>query len=292
MQVGLATCAALPSGDPDDAHLLAALERAGIAFTWIPWNSTDPQSLSGSVDALILRSTWDYTDHYPEFMTWLDAIDVPIHNPRDIVRWNSDKRYLLDLAAAGVPVVPTEIIESIDQVWDAPEGFAEFVVKPTRGAGSKGAKRFLAAEIDAARVHAIELITSGSPAMVQPYFPSVDEGSETALVHFDGVFSHSITKGPMLSQDGVRQMVDDLYVVESIDSRQASDAQREVAQQAIAAIPSTSDFTAPLYARVDLIDDESGAPIVLELELVEPSLFFAFAPEATDRFARAIAARV
>lgn len=282
----------MPSGDPDDVHLLAALERAGITFAWIPWNSTDAKSLGESIDALILRSTWDYTDNYPEFMRWLDAIDVPIHNPREIVKWNSDKRYLLELAAAGVPVVPTEIVESVDQVWDAPQGFAEFVVKPTRGAGSKGAKRFPITEIAAARAHAIELITSGTPAMVQPYLPSVDEGSETALVHFDGIFSHSITKGPMLSKDGERQMVDDLYVVESIDPRQASDAQKKVAQQALAAMPSVDGFAAPLYARVDLIDDESGAPIVLELELVEPSLFFAFAPEGADRFARAVAARL
>ena len=282
----------MPSGDPDDVHLLAALERAAITFAWIPWNSTDAKSLGESIDALILRSTWDYTDNYPEFMRWLDAIDVPIHNPREIVKWNSDKRYLLELAAAGVPVVPTEIVESVHQVWDAPRGFAEFVVKPTRGAGSKGAKRFPITEIAAARAHAIELITSGTPAMVQPYLPSVDEGSETALVHFDGIFSHSITKGPMLSKDGERQMVDDLYVVESIDPRQASDAQKKVAQQALAAMPSVDGFAAPLYARVDLIDDESGAPIVLELELVEPSLFFAFAPEGADRFARAVAARL
>ena len=291
MRVGLATCAALPSGDPDDAHLLDAFERSGVSFAWIPWNSTDPRTLGETVDALVLRSTWDYTDNYPEFMQWLDAIDVPIHNPRDIVKWNSDKRYLLELAAAGVPVVPTEVLESVDQAWDAPEGFAEFVVKPTRGAGSKGAKRFAVAEIDAARAHAIELIGSGSPAMVQPYLPSVDDGSETALVHFDGVFSHSVTKGPMLSKDGVRQMVDDLYVVESIDHRQASEAQRKVARQAIAAIPTTNTHSAPLYARVDVIDDPTGAPIVLELELVEPSLFFSFDPEAADRFAEAIRAR-
>lgn len=268
------------------------MEGAGIEFTWIPWNSTDPRSLGQSIDALILRSTWDYTDNYSTFMHWLDEVDVPIHNPRDIVRWNSDKRYLLELAAAGVPTVPTQIVESLDQVWDAPAPFAEFVVKPTRGAGSKGAKRFAAADIDSAHVHARELILSGSPAMVQPYLPSVDAGSETALVHFDGVFSHSITKGPMLSKDGVRQMVDDLYVVESIEHRQASDAQKAVARQAIDAIPSVGGSSAPLYARVDLIDDHLGAPIVLELELVEPSLFFAFAPEAADRFAQAISARL
>lgn len=287
----------MPSGDPDDAHLLSALERAGLSCAWIPWNTSDPRTLVDTIDALVLRSTWDYTDHYPEFMQWLDAIDVPIYNPRDIVKWNSDKRYLLELAAAGVPTVPTHIVESIDQLWDAPDGFAEFVVKPTRGAGSKGAKRFPADEIAAARAHAIALIGSGSPAMVQPYLPSVDDGSETALVHFDGLFSHSITKGPMLSKDGVRQMVDDLYVMESIEHRRATDAQKELAQRAIAAIPSSAigpfgQQAAPLYARVDVIDDQSGTPTVLELELVEPSLFFAFDPAAADRFVAAIQGRL
>lgn len=282
----------MPSGDPDDEYLVAAFEHAGLRHVWIPWSSTDPRSLGDLIDVLVLRSTWDYTDNYPQFMQWLGDVDVPIHNPLGIVQWSSDKRYLLDLAAAGVPTVPTVIVQAADQEWQPPEGFAEFVVKPTRGAGSKGAKRFAAADVEAAREHAIELIRSGSPAMVQPYLPSVDEGSETALVHFDGVFSHSITKGPMLSRDGVRQMVDDLYVVESIEHRQASEAQREVARRAIAAIPTTTTHRAPLYARVDVIDDHSGAPIVLELELVEPSLFFSFDPEAADRFVEAISARL
>ena len=120
--------------------------------------------------------------------------------------------------------------------------------------------------------------------MVQPYLPSVDAGSETALVHFDGRFSHSITKGPMLTSDGERPLVDDLYVQENIDPRQASDLQREVALQALAAVPGGP----PLYARVDLIDDLDGSPIVLELELIEPSLFFAFDPAAAGRFVDSI----
>jgi len=282
----------LPSGDPDDEYLVAALEHAGLRHVWIPWSSTDPRSLGDLIDVLVLRSTWDYTDNYPQFMQWLGAIDAPIQNPIDIVQWNTDKRYLIQLAEADLPVVPTQIVESMDQAWQAPVGCADFVVKPMIGAGSKGARRFAAADIEAAREHTFGLISSGSPAMVQPYLPSVDAGSETALVYFDGVFSHSITKGPMLSRDGVRQMVDDLYVVESIEHRQASEAQREVARRAIAAIPTTTTHRAPLYARVDVIDDHSGAPIVLELELVEPSLFFSFDPEAADRFVEAISARL
>ena len=142
------------------------------------------------------------------------------------------------------------------------------------------------------REHAEGLIASGRPAMVQPYLPSVDAGSETALIHFDGVFSHSITKGPMLTQGGQRPLVDGLYVMENIDPRQASDAQREVARRAIEAIPANATHGPPLYARVDLIDDATGLPVVLELELIEPSLFFGFDPPAADRFVAAIQGRL
>ncbi len=289
-RVGLATCAALPSGDPDDAYLIEALERAGVAHTWIEWNTADPTSLSDAVDVLVLRSPWDYPDHHAKFLQWLESSDVPVHNAADVVRWNSNKKYLLDLAAAGVPTVPTQIIESVDQDWRVPEGFAEFVVKPAIGVGSKGAQRFFVSEIDRARAHASMLIDAGRPAMVQPYLPSVDAGSETALIHFDGVFSHSITKGPMLTKDVERAMASDLYVIENIEPRQATAKQLEVGQRALAAIP-VADRT-PLYARVDVIDDESGDPVVLELELIEPSLFFAFDPPAADRYVSAIVGRL
>ena len=291
-RIGLVTCAALPAGDPDDAHLIAALDSAGLTFEWVEWNSTDPTSLDRSFDIVVLRSPWDYPEKHGRFLKWLSAINLPVHNSPATVAWNSDKRYLLDLAAAGVPAVPTQVLDSIDQTWEVPEGFAELVVKPAIGVGSMGARRFPVAQIDAMREHVAELVGSGRPAMVQPYLPSVDAGSETALIHFDGEFSHSITKGPMLTQDGQRPLVDGLYVMENIDPRQASDAQREVARRAIEAIPGTAAQGPPLYARVDLIDDADGGPVVLELELIEPSLFFGFDPPAADRFVAAIQDRL
>jgi len=287
-RVGLATCAALPFGDKDDAYLTEALDRVGLSYSWVEWNSADPATLQEDIDLLILRSPWDYPEHHARFLQWLEALRVPVHNTPQVVRWNSNKSYLLDLASAGVPAVPTQIIEDPTRDWPMPEGFAEVVVKPAIGVGSMGARRFRSADLDAARAHAADLIDSGRPAMVQPYFPSVDAGSETALIHFDGVFSHSITKGPMLTDEGQRPLVDDLYVMENIDHREASDAQRDVAQRALATVPGGI----PLYARVDLIDDDDGNPIVLELELIEPSLFFAFDPAAADRFVEAIRTRL
>jgi len=285
-RVGLVTCAALPHGDKDDVYLTEALDRAGLEHTWVEWNSADPATMHEDIDLLILRSPWDYPEHHARFLQWLDALRVPGHNTPEVVRWNSNKSYLLDLASAGVPAVPTQIIEDPSQDWHVADGFEEIVVKPAIGVGSMGARRFLSSDLKAAREHAATLVDSGRPVMVQPYLPSVDAGSETALIHFDGVFSHSITKGPMLTNEGQRPLVDDLYVMENIDHRQASDVQRDVAQRALAAVPGGM----PLYARVDLIDDIDGKPIVLELELIEPSLFFAFDPPAADRFVAAIQA--
>lgn len=291
-RVGLLTCAALPSGDPDDAHLIAALERAGITPHWVVWRECDSRDLHRVVDLLVIRSPWDYTDHYPQFLEWLNAASVPVLNPVELVRWNTDKRYLLELQAAGVPTIPTVIVETPEDDWEPPPGFEEFVVKPVVGGGSRGVRRFARHQVHEARDHARMLIATVSPAMVQPYLPSVDRGSETALIHFDGVFSHAITKGPMLSRDGERRMVEGLYFEEHIDARQATKLQRAVALAALAAIPPSVSRSAPMYARVDVIDDDEGAPILLELELVEPSLFFGFGASSADVFSTAIAARM
>ena len=291
-RVGLLTCAALPSGDPDDAHLVAALERAGVASRWVPWGDSDSRRLHEDVDLLVIRSPWDYTDRYAQFLEWLSVASVPVLNPVELVRWNTDKRYLLDLEAAGVPTIPTVIVETPDEQWEPPPGFAEFVVKPVVGGGSRGVRRFAHDQLQEAQDHVNALIATVSPAMVQPYQPSVDAGSETALIHFEGVFSHAITKGPMLSKDGERRMVEGLYFEERIDARLATDRQRAVALAALAAIPTSVTGSVPLYARVDLIDDDDGCPILLELELVEPSLFFGFGPSAADVFVAAINARL
>ena len=287
-RVGLLTCAALPSGDVDDEHLTTALAGADLHPQWIEWNSTDPVALVEEIDVLLVRSPWDYPDHHTEFLNWLASVPVPVHNTPDVVRWNSHKGYLLDLHLAGVPVVPTQIVESEAHSWEVPDGFEDLVVKPAIGVGSMGARRFRSTQVHQAQQHVAELITAGRPVMVQPYLPSVDAGSETALIHFDGAFSHSITKGPMLSHDGQRPLVDGLYVVENIDHRRARLDQLDAAQLALAAVPGGP----PLYARVDLIDDADGNPVVLELELIEPSLFFAFDPSAADRLAAVVASRL
>ena len=287
-RVGLATCAALPLGDADDSALTAALESNGADVHWVIWSDADPHTLHEFVDMLVIRNTWDYVDDRDGFLAWVEACSVPVLNPPNIVRWNSNKAYMLDLLAAGVPTVPTQVVEVRDQDWSVPQGCEEIVVKPAIGAGSRGAQRFrVADEIDEARHHAGTIIDSGNSAVVQPYLASVDSGSETALIHIDGQFSHSVSKGPLLRRDGSGEWVEGLYLAEDIDHREVGEQQLVVARAALEAAPPAD----VLYARVDLVDDDNGAPMVLELELIEPSLFFSFDEGSAQKMADAIAAR-
>jgi glutathione synthase/RimK-type ligase-like ATP-grasp enzyme len=162
----------------------------------------------------------------------------------------------------------------------------EFVVKPAVGAGSRGAKRFGPADIEPARAHAGRLQAAGYDVLVQPYLGSVDSRGETALLYFDGRFSHAIRKGPLLRRDAAE--VAGLFAPEAISAREPTAAELQVGAAAVAAVPGG----APLYARVDLIEDPQGQPRVLELELTEPSLFFAYGRGSAERFAAALLARL
>jgi len=255
----------------------------------VEWNTADPTTLHESVDALVLRSPWDYPEHHALFLQWLDALRVTVRNTKNVVTWNSNKRYLLDIASAGVPTVDTTVVDPRAS-WMPPTRFGELVVKPEIGAGSIGIGRYREDELMLARKRVEEIHQTGRAALIQPYLPSVDDGSETALVFVNGVFTHAVSKGPMLRRDEPVELVSGLYVAEEIGSRVATPKQLLIARQALDTIPEFTQGEMPLYARVDLIDDIDGNPIVLELELIEPSLFFAFHPPAADRFVAVIQA--
>lgn len=289
IRVGLATCAALPNGDEDESLLATALNDRGVDTEWVVWSASDPAAMGERFDTVVIRSTWDYVDDRETFVAWVEACTTAVWNPAPVVRWNSDKRYMLDLLTAGVPTVPTQIVATLNQDWSVPQGCEEIVVKPAVGAGSRGAQRFrVADEINEARHHAGTIINSGNTAVVQPYLASVDSGSETALIHIDGQFSHSVSKGPLLRRDGGGEWVEGLYLAEDIDHREVGEQQLVVARAALEAAP-PGDV---LYARVDLVDDCNGAPMVLELELIEPSLFFSFDEGSAQKMADAIVARI
>jgi glutathione synthase/RimK-type ligase-like ATP-grasp enzyme len=277
----LATCSAFPDGDDDAARLRASLGALGVEARFAVWN--DPAA-DWSSALTVVRSTWDYTLHREEFLAWTATVPALL-NPAEVLAWNSDKVYLHDLEAVGVPITPTV---------SAPPGAAlsfpdtEFVVKPSVGAGSRGAGRFT--DPAAGARHAAELHAAGRTVLVQPYLADVDAAGETALVYFDGEFSHAIRKGPMLTSATAHDLdeTSGLFLDENISARTPSAAELAVGAQAVELI--RRRFGPLLYARVDLLPTPSG-PVVVELELTEPSLFLTESAGAPDRFAAAIAAR-
>ncbi len=284
--------------DDDLPPLEAALRKAGLETQILAWD--DPTVSWSRFDAVLLRSPWDYVDRLPEFLAWCERVSAltTLLNPLAVVRANTDKHYLADLEKAGVPVVPSRFIEPGDDAGKALDAFlaefaeaAEFVVKPAVGAGSRDAQRHGREQRDAAAAHARRLLEAGRSVLLQPYLPSVDQAGETALVHFNGVFSHAIRKGPLLQRD--EGPTDKLFAPEAITAREPGTDERAVAAAAIAALPALFKLDGPLaYARVDLIRDVDGAPRLLELELTEPSLFFAHAEGSADRFAAALKKRL
>ena len=296
MSIGIATCAELPDLDEDERRLLDALTALGAEAVPAVWD--DPLIDWSSFDAVILRATWDYSRRIEEFIAWtrrVASVSILL-NAADVVEWNTNKRYLTDLAAAGVPIVPTVFVEvpqvSSDAIaWEPPAGFAEFVVKPVVSAGSRDTMRYSPVTSgDAPDLHVRRLLAAGEAVMIQPYLEAVDTIGETALVFIGGEFSHAVCKGQMLRLDTEGEKVAGLYVVEEITPRSPSLAERAVAGAALAAIP--GGLGRVLYARVDLIPDASGAPVVLELELTEPSLFFQHDDTAAPRLAAALLARL
>jgi glutathione synthase/RimK-type ligase-like ATP-grasp enzyme len=281
-RIALATCRELPAGDEDAGPLLAACAGAGLDTDWRSWD--DPAVDWGSYDLVVVRATWDYASRRDEFTAW--AASVPrLANPADVITWNTDKTYLRELAGAGVPVVPTAWFEP-GAPADWPD-WPDLVVKPTVSAGSQDTARYGPDERDRARAHADRLLDAGRPVMVQPYLAGIDTAGESMLVHLGDGYSHAFRKEAIL-RPGESAETDALFRPEEVSAREPTDAERAVAEAALAAVPGGPDRL--LYARVDLLPDESGDPVVIELELTEPSLWLSSAPGSADRFAAAIRA--
>jgi hypothetical protein len=259
-----AGCSAFVGGDGDDAELVDALRQRGLHSRWLAWD--DPATLEA--DLVILRATWDYTERVDDFLTWAKRVPNLLNAPK-VVAWNSDKRYLLDLAAAGVPTVPSWFYAP-DEAVQVPGG--EVVVKPAVGAGSVGAQRF--ADADDARSHAEALQGTGRTVLVQPYDARIEDG-ETALVFLNGRQSHAFTKGPLLPPPGGRPAMDDsgTFAEESLRPAEPDFELWDVGHAALASAATAVGVEQEefLYARVDLIGGRDD-PRLLELELVEPSL--------------------
>ncbi|GAA3772152.1 ATP-grasp domain-containing protein [Streptomyces chiangmaiensis] len=267
-RVALVTCRPRPeiSVDRDLPGLVAESRAAGAVADAVHWD--DPDVDWAEYDLALIRSTWDYSWRAAEFMAWAErcAKLTRLANPVEVVRWNTDKRYLGDLAAAGVPVVPTRYIASGEPV-DLP-GDHEYVVKPTSGAGARFAARYTPAERATAERQLARMHSEGFTAMVQPYVKGIDVTGERALQFFGGRFLHASRKGAVLAPG---TPYDEKKVAHPrLEAWTPTPDELAVAERALAAVPGSPEL---LYARVDLVDGADGGPCVMELELVEPNLF-------------------
>ena len=270
-----ATTAEARGLDDDEPIALAALRQADIAVDVVDWD--DPDISWAAYDRVVLRSTWDYPQRLNEFLAWLERLSrvTDLRNPLPMVRWNLDKHYLADLERAGVPVVPTTFAEP----GDRPRFPAEsFVVKPAVGAGSRDAASYDPTQHHLAAAHVDRLHAAGSSALIQPLLASVAVDGEWPLIFLDGRYSHAASKRVALPAAG---SVDGLFAQEDNAPHTADTAQITVAKAVVDVV--VQRFGVPTYARVDLVRDDRGQFRVLELEMVEPSLFLSQADPAAPR---------
>ena len=289
MRVGLATCAALPDGFADDHLLAAALSAAGADPRFAVWD--EPDEDWSLFDLVVVRSTWDYTQVCDAFLAWAEAVGDRLRNRPAVLRWNSDKRYLAELASEGTPVVPTTFAGPGDPL---PGLEGEVVVKPAVSAGGRDTGRFgPPAHGEAARLIAL-LQEQGRTAMLQPYLESVDREGETSIVFIAGSVSHVLRKRAVLRPDEVAPTRDDgigaaevMYDEALVGAGSATTAQLRLGEGLIAWLEGRFGEP-PLYTRVDMLADAAGKPVLVELEVVEPCLYLATSDEAPSRLAEAI----
>lgn len=281
MRIAFATSRDLPGGWDDDQE---AARLAGAEF--VVWD--DPDVDWEAYDRVVIRSVWDYSRRVDEFLAWCAAVGPGrLRNTPDLVAFDSDKRYLGELGAA---IAPTTFVAPGDPL---PELAGEVVVKPNVSAGARDTGRFGPAKHGEALALVERIRASGRVAIVQGYLADVDRGGETALVFLAGGLSHVLHKRPVLRGEGEAPLGDDehgpaavMLEDDLVRPGSAEPAQREFAEDVVARV--TERFGTPLYVRVDVAYDDDGAPVLMELEAIEPCLYLDLVPGAAERFARAI----
>ena len=283
--------------DPDrDLDLIAeALEARGVDVRLLDW--LDPTSDYSDLDLVVIKSPWDYAGRADQFLAWLGRAErlAPVLNHPEMIRWNLDKRYLATLTERGLSVCPTVFCGSPDEVREVLEAASgRVVVKPNVSAASADTGLFEPHD-PAARSLAERILGDGKVVMVQPAIASVAEVGERSLILFDGEIVHAIRKGPLLALGG--GLLGEDYQ-ETITAELAPDDECALAVAALGVVAEV--FTElgvpqacpPLYARVDVARDASDRPIIMELELFEPSYFLDLLPGAEHRFADAVMRRL
>jgi len=299
--VVLATSAAYADLSPDDRLLRDALARRGVPTSVRVWS--DAAAWLGPPALVVLRSCWDYHLRLDEFLAWLDALGTAGHvvrNPPAVVAWNARKRYLLALAARGVRIAPTVLLCADDAphvpertaalVAAAPATWADVVVKPEVSASAFETWR-ATLPLDDASAARLSRGLAGRDLLVQAFQPAITARGETSLLFFAGAFSHAVVK---------RAAPGDFRVQSEHGGRSHAIAPgAALVAHAAGILDGAAALTGCavddlLYARVDVLasDDAHEPPTLMELELVEPSLFFGYDAGAADRLADAIVRRI
>jgi glutathione synthase/RimK-type ligase-like ATP-grasp enzyme len=277
MRIAFVTCERPIERDVDLDFLVPAVKRRDVSVETPGWS--DPAVDWDSFDLAMLSSTWDYFERQDEFREWTRSVAArtKLINPLDIVEWNLDKRYLLELEAAGVPTIPTVWIEPGGTAEGAAEiaelGWETVVIKPVIDLGARNLVRVGAEHVEQ-MLGAFDVAT-----MAQPYLPSVASEGELSLVYVRGELTHSLRKVPARGDFRVQPQYGGTHEAEELGA-----VVREIAAGAVAVAPSQ-----PLYARVDVVGTDDG-PAVIELELIEPALYLDVAPAAAETIADALLA--
>lgn len=284
-RLAFATCAGLPSIQPDDAELAQLLEQRGIAPVSCVWN--DPMVDWSAFDAVLIRTIWDYFKHHADFIAWLDRLDqlgIATINDSRVLRWNSDKRYLLELEQHGVATIPSRLaagceLSGVLASWPQ----QQVVVKPTISGGAWHTVRGQVG--DPVFAEAVARLPGDIDYLLQPFVPEVVSAGEWSLLYFSGEFSHAVIKRPASGDYRVQSEHGG-----SVEPIQPDAATLTAADKALAAVAALG-LGELAYARVDGVIC-AGQFLIMELELIEPFLFLAGQSRAAERLAQHVAQAV
>ncbi len=273
--VALATCAAVAGREKDDLQVIQTLRQRGVDAVHVCWD--DPAVDWATFGLVVVRSTWDYARRRAQFLNWAEKLPRVL-NSADLLRWNTDKHYLQELARAGLPVIPTSFLEPGDR-WAPPT--TPFVIKPAISCSAQDTASYRLDDWTAASLHVRRLHEEGRTAMLQPLLPEVGQEGEINLVFLAGTFSHAIRRWTVPRDKGSAQdgSLD-------IEAHAATPAELALAEAALQAVPGGPAKL--LYARVDLVSGLQGEWHILEVELTEPALFLQFSQDGADKLAAGI----
>jgi glutathione synthase/RimK-type ligase-like ATP-grasp enzyme len=270
-----------PDPDLDIPYAKTAAKELKIDLVFANWN--DEQINWSDFDAAVIRSTWDYVPIRDKFLKKTKEIsnETKLFNSHEVMSWNTDKKYLLELEAKGVPIIPTKFVHNIEEAKDAISwafGKANSIaIKPNVGAGARLAGK--ANSVQEALTFVDEILKAKRVAMIQPYVSSVDDEGEKAIIIINGQISHVAKKVPALTVGGHG---------DAAGSQEITDEIIEIVETVSKAVKEWDDL---LFARVDVVRLDNKL-VLMELELTEPWLFMQFRPEAGIDLFKALEKRI